>query len=206
MHMCVHGFIYLFTFYSHLCSFSFIFLFEYIVFFSQVIRVLSIDNLVAPPFKILWANCHVAKVTICPTSGVYCNACCSKSTIQKLNFFRGSIATMINLCYWLLKANGLKQLCIWQNLNSWIYFYQNKFNSFFQFIFMVNFACQPHLPLLAFKKTSNNLSHKQKPIWRAKFWLLLRQLFLLIMSNWMWNGTLILLIPNKFLNKNLIRH
>jgi len=27
---------------------------------------------------------------------------------------------------------------------------------------MVNFACQPHLPLLAFKKTSNNLSRKWK--------------------------------------------
>jgi len=27
---------------------------------------------------------------------------------------------------------------------------------------MVNFTCQPHLRLSAFKKTSNNSSHKQK--------------------------------------------
>jgi hypothetical protein len=28
--------------------------------------------------------------------------------------------------------------------------------------FMVNFNSHPYLPLLAFRKTSNNLSHKQK--------------------------------------------
>jgi hypothetical protein len=41
-------------------------------------------------------------------------------------------------------------------------FRPNKFNSLVQFTFMVNFACWPHLPLLVFKKISNNLSPKQK--------------------------------------------
>jgi hypothetical protein len=45
----------------------------------------------------------------------------------------------------------------------------------------------PHLPLLAFKKTSNNLSHKQKTIWRSKLLLFFQQLLLMIMSNKVWN-------------------
>jgi hypothetical protein len=55
--------------------------------------MLSIASLVAPPFQKVCANCHVKEVTIFPTCGVYCNVYRSKSTIQKLGFFRGSIAT-----------------------------------------------------------------------------------------------------------------
>jgi hypothetical protein len=58
-----------------------------------VIGALSIASLIVLPFQKICANCHVANVTISPTCGVYCNAYRSKSTIQKLRFFRGSIAT-----------------------------------------------------------------------------------------------------------------
>jgi hypothetical protein len=148
MHMCVHGFIY--------------------IFFPQVAEVLSIASPIALPFQKVWANCHVVDITISLTHGVYCNAYYSKSMIQKLGFFHGSIATNDEFVLLTITGNGLKQLCVLQNLNSWIYFAQNKFNSSFQFTFMVNFACQPHLLVLAFKKTSNNLPHKQKLVRRAK--------------------------------------
>jgi hypothetical protein len=55
--------------------------------------VLSIASLVVLPFQKVCANCYVAKVTISQKGGDYCNAYRSKSMIQKLSFFRGSIAT-----------------------------------------------------------------------------------------------------------------
>ncbi len=75
-----------------LCSSSFTFSFEHIV-FTQMIEVLSITNLVVLPFQKVCENYHVANVTISPASSVYYNICCSKSIVQKLGFFRGSIAT-----------------------------------------------------------------------------------------------------------------
>jgi hypothetical protein len=55
--------------------------------------VLSIVNPIAPPFQKVHGSCHVANVTISPTSGFYYNTCHSKSTIQKLGFLRGSIVS-----------------------------------------------------------------------------------------------------------------
>jgi hypothetical protein len=54
--------------------------------------MLSIISPFALPLQKVSGNCHVVDVTISPTGGVYYNAC-SKSTIQKLNFLHGSIAT-----------------------------------------------------------------------------------------------------------------
>jgi hypothetical protein len=54
--------------------------------------VLSITSFVALPFQKVCGNCHISNVTISPTCGVYYKAC-SKSTIQKLGFLHGSIAT-----------------------------------------------------------------------------------------------------------------
>ncbi len=167
MCMCVHGFISFlidlpfFTFSLCLCSSSFTFLFEHFILFFQVTEVLSITALVTPPFQKVCRNCHVANVIISLAGGVYCNTCHSKSTVQKLGFLRGSTAT--NDDHVLLTIEG-KWLEAILRMNYWICFIQNKFNFAFQFAFMVNFNCCPHLPLLAFKKTSNNLFHKQKPI------------------------------------------
>jgi hypothetical protein len=58
-----------------------------------VTEVLSIASLVTPPFQKVCRNCHVANVIISLASGVYCNTCHSKSTIQKLGFLHGSTAT-----------------------------------------------------------------------------------------------------------------
>jgi hypothetical protein len=58
------------------------------------------------------------------------------------------------------------------------------------------FQLWPHMPLLTFKKISNNLSHKWKPSWRANVWLLLQQLVLMIMSTQVWNTSLILMYQN----------
>jgi hypothetical protein len=55
--------------------------------------VLSITSIATPPFQKVCGNCHVTDVNISPTSGVYCNACCSKSTVQKLGCLHGSIIT-----------------------------------------------------------------------------------------------------------------
>jgi hypothetical protein len=55
--------------------------------------MLSIANLHTPPFQKVCGNCHVVDVTISPTCGVYCNACHSKSMVQKIDFLRGSITT-----------------------------------------------------------------------------------------------------------------
>jgi hypothetical protein len=46
-----------------------------------------------PPFQKVCGNFHVVDVTISPTSGIYCNDCCSKSIVQKLGFLHGSIVT-----------------------------------------------------------------------------------------------------------------
>ncbi len=99
MCMCVHGLILkkialpFFHISLCLCSFSFTFLFEHIVFSSQVMRILSIINIVICPFPKVCGNCHVANVTIFLAGGVCCNAYHLKWTVQKLGFLRGSVAT-----------------------------------------------------------------------------------------------------------------
>ncbi len=109
-----------------------------IIYILQVIGVLCIVIFTTFPFQNLFTNCHVVNVIISPTCGVHYNVCHSKSMIQTLGFFVVPLQPMINMCYWLLKENNLKQLCIWQNLKFWICLIQNKFNSSFQFAFKVN--------------------------------------------------------------------
>jgi hypothetical protein len=46
-----------------------------------------------PPFQKVCENCHIVDVIISPMGSVHCNVHHSKSTIQKLGFLRGSIAT-----------------------------------------------------------------------------------------------------------------
>jgi hypothetical protein len=164
---CVHGFV-LFKIdlpFFHislcLCSFSFTFSFEHIVFFSQVIRMLSITSLVVPPFQKVCENCHVANVTFKSLiSGVYYNVCHSKSIIQKLNFRCGSIVTNDELVLLIIKGKWLEALVHMIEYEFLNLLLLKQVQLLIQFSFMVNFACQPHLLLLAFKSTSNNLSHK----------------------------------------------
>jgi hypothetical protein len=61
------------------------------VFFLQVIGLLSITSLVAPPFQKVCANCH--DVIISPMGGVHCNVYHSKLMVQKIGFLCCSIAT-----------------------------------------------------------------------------------------------------------------
>jgi len=150
------------------CSCSFTFLFQHFYFFSQVIKVLSIVNLVVPPFQKVCGNYNIMYVIISPTCNVHCNACCSKSAIQKSGFLCGSIITNDEPMLLTIEGKWLKAIVHMTESKSWICLVQNKFKSSFQFTFMINFNCRAHLPLLVFKKTSNNLSHKGKPIWSAK--------------------------------------
>ncbi len=169
--------------------------------------MLSITSLIAPPFQKVCGNCHVTDVTISPTSGVYCNVCCSKSMVQKLSLFCGSIATNDELVLLIIEGKWLVAIVHMLEFKFLDFcLLPNKFNSSLQFTFMVSFACWPHLPLLAFKKTSNNLLDKQKLVWKAKVLSLLQQLSLMIMSNGLWNTSLILLNQNQFINKNPLRH
>jgi hypothetical protein len=48
--------------------------------------MLSIASPIAPPFQKICENCHVIDVIISPTGDVHCNACHSKSMVQKLGF------------------------------------------------------------------------------------------------------------------------
>jgi hypothetical protein len=70
--------------------------------------MLSIISHVAPPFQKVCGNCHVLNVTIFPTYGVYCNSYRSKSTIQKLGFLRGSIATNVELVLLTIEGKWLE--------------------------------------------------------------------------------------------------
>jgi len=57
-----------------------------------------------PPFQKVCGNYHVVDVTISPIGGVYCNAYHSKSMVQKLGFFRGSITTNDELVLLIIKG------------------------------------------------------------------------------------------------------
>jgi hypothetical protein len=80
-----------------------------------VIEVLSIASPTTPPFQKVCENCHVADVTISPTSGVYYNAYCSKSMVQNLSFFCGSIATNDELVLWTIEGKWLETIVYMTN-------------------------------------------------------------------------------------------
>jgi hypothetical protein len=131
------------------------------MFFFQVIGVLFEASFVVPPFQKVCANCHVANVIISPTSGVHYNTYCSKSTIQKLSFFHGSIATKDELVLLTIEGKwfeAIVHMTKFEFLNSFhpkqvkfpiLIHIQSKFQLFTTTTFV------------GFKKTSNNLSHKQ---------------------------------------------
>jgi hypothetical protein len=55
--------------------------------------MLSRTSFIVLPSQKVRGNCHVSNVTIFPTRGVSCNACHSKSMVQKLGLLCGFIAT-----------------------------------------------------------------------------------------------------------------
>jgi hypothetical protein len=72
--------------------------------------VLSIASPTTPPFQKARGSCHVTNVNIYPTCGVYCNICHSKSTIQKLSFFRGYIVTNDELVFLIIESKWLEAI------------------------------------------------------------------------------------------------
>jgi hypothetical protein len=64
-----------------------------------------------PSYKVC-GNCQVGNVIICSMGDVHCNVCHSTSKVHKLGFFTVPLYPMMNLYYWPLKENGLKQMCI----------------------------------------------------------------------------------------------
>jgi hypothetical protein len=72
--------------------------------------MLSITSSVALPFQKVCGNCHVVDVTIFPVGGVYCNTYCLKSIVQKLGFFRGSLATNDELVLLTIEGKWLKAI------------------------------------------------------------------------------------------------
>jgi hypothetical protein len=85
MCMCVHAFIDFLIdlpFFHIFPMFMFIFIYPFfLIFFFQMIQVLSIVSLIALPFQNIRANCHVADVIIFPMGGVHYNDCSSKSMV-----------------------------------------------------------------------------------------------------------------------------
>jgi hypothetical protein len=81
-----YSFIYLFIYHFFLNTFIHKFInLKHNHYFFQVTRVLSIANLVRPPFEKACENCHVVDVIIFSSSKVHCNVCHSKSKV--LSFF-----------------------------------------------------------------------------------------------------------------------
>jgi hypothetical protein len=70
----------------------------------------SITNPIAHSFQKVCVNCHVANVIIFPMGGVHCNVCHSKSMVQKLDFFCGSIATNDKHVLLIIKGKWLEAI------------------------------------------------------------------------------------------------
>ncbi len=70
----------------------------------------------APPFQNICGNCHVANVTISTIGGVYYNACCSKSMVQKLGFLHDSIATNDEHVLLTIDGNWLESNCAYEKI------------------------------------------------------------------------------------------
>jgi hypothetical protein len=105
-------------------------------------------------------NCHVVDVTISPTYGVYCNACCSKSTIQKLGFVRGFITTNDEFVLLTIEGKWFETI---------VHMTESEFLDLpcpkqVQLFISIRIHGKFHLSttstLVGFKKASNNLSHK----------------------------------------------
>jgi hypothetical protein len=62
------------------------------------------------PFQKVCGNCHVANVAISAIGGVYYNAHCSKSTVQKLGFLRDSIVTNDELVLLTIEGEWLEAI------------------------------------------------------------------------------------------------
>jgi hypothetical protein len=71
-------------------------------------KVLSIASLVALPFQKICGNCHIADVIISSMGNVHYNACHSKSMVQKLGFFHGSIAINDELMLSIIEGKWLE--------------------------------------------------------------------------------------------------
>jgi hypothetical protein len=70
-----------------------------------MIGVLSITSIIVLPFQKKCGNCHVANVIISTIGGVYYNARCSKSMVQKLGFLHDSIATNDEYVFLTIEGN-----------------------------------------------------------------------------------------------------
>jgi hypothetical protein len=97
-----------------------------------------------------------------PVGGVYCNTCHSKSIVQKLGFFRGFITTTDEHVLFTIKGKWLETIVNMTKSEFLDLPHLKQLQLLISIRYMLSFACQPHLPLLAFKKTCNNLSHKRK--------------------------------------------
>jgi hypothetical protein len=91
------------------------------------------------------------------------NTCHSKSTIQKLGFLCGSITTNDELVLLIIESKWLEAI-VHMTQSEFLDLPRPKQVQLFISIHIQGNDCLPHLPVLIFKKTSNNLSHKQKPI------------------------------------------
>jgi len=122
--------------------------------------VLPIANLVVLPFQKICGNCHITYVTISPMDGVYYNTCHSKSTIQKLSFLHGSIATNGEQMLLTIEGKWLEIIVCMTKFEFLDLLHPKQVQFLISIHIHGNFDCRSHLSLLAFKKTSNNLSHK----------------------------------------------
>jgi len=148
VYMCVFIFFLDWFFFSHIffvcVHFHYFLVLIFFIFYFSSDKVLSITSLTTPPFQKFCGNCHVTDVIICPTTDVHCNVCNSKSNVH-ICFFHDSITTIEGKWH-----DEILHMTKFEFLDLLI---QNKFNFSFQFTFMVNFNCCPHLPLVVFKKT-----------------------------------------------------
>ncbi len=77
--------------------------------------VLSITSIIVPPFQKICGNCHV-NVTISTIGGVYYNACCSKSMVQKLSFLHDFITINDEHVLLIIEGNWLESNCAYDKI------------------------------------------------------------------------------------------
>jgi hypothetical protein len=121
--------------------------------------MLTINNFVVPLFFFKCQNCHVVDGINYLMGNVHCNAC-SKSKVKKLSFLCDSI-TANNKSMLTIEGKWLEGIVHMIKFAFLNFLHPKKIQIYFiQFAFKENFDYHPHMPLLVFRKTFNNLSCK----------------------------------------------
>ncbi len=152
---------------------------------------LSLD--VFPFWKVCW-NCCEAKYH--HFSNQWLSLYCSLYEIKGWEF-RYSLCLYCNK-WWICVANHwgkmVKSNCEYVRRSLFNFLCPRQVSSWFQYAFVVNSNCHPHLPLSTSTETSNSSPQEENLVYVVSIWLWFLLSFLLVMMcTIMWNISLILI-------------